>query len=365
MKIILTIILHFAIGSFWLATGISATPVYHNNESKKITVAVYDSPPFGMIGQDGEITGLSVECWKDIAGKLQISYDFVLTDMDELLSGVQEKRYQIGIGAITATPARELLVDFTHPVNPSGTGIAVSTRSDRHPFWSLWHLIFINLLELISGLLVLLVIFGILIWLVERRNNARHFHRRIKGVGDGIWWAAVTMTTVGYGDKSPKSMAGRILAVLWMFTSVILVSLFTASTTTTLTSSKIESTIQSKGDLRTVKVGAARYSSGEEYLLRNNIYYQPYETIEEAIDEMIKGNIDAVVSNVPVLKYLKQKEYKRNIRIIPKLLADNYMAMAIHFDNPLRESINRELLKKTASEEWKQTLSKYLGDDLW
>ena len=38
--------------------------------------------------------------------------------------------------------------------------------------------------------------------------------------GDALWWAIVTITTVGYGDKYPVSMGGRITAVFVMFAGV-------------------------------------------------------------------------------------------------------------------------------------------------
>jgi len=38
----------------------------------------------------------------------------------------------------------------------------------------------------------------------------------IKGAGDAFWWAFVTMTTVGYGDKYPLSAEGRIVACILM-----------------------------------------------------------------------------------------------------------------------------------------------------
>jgi len=44
-----------------------------------------------------------------------------------------------------------------------------------------------------------------------------------------FWWAIVTMTTVGYGDFSPETSAGRIVAVMVMFAGISLVSMLTAT----------------------------------------------------------------------------------------------------------------------------------------
>jgi voltage-gated potassium channel len=44
-----------------------------------------------------------------------------------------------------------------------------------------------------------------------------------KNVGDSLWWAVVTASTVGYGDISPTTPAGRILAGTLISTMVLLV----------------------------------------------------------------------------------------------------------------------------------------------
>ena len=46
---------------------------------------------------------------------------------------------------------------------------------------------------------------------------------------DGIWWAVVTVTTVGYGDLYPKSVAGRLVGMGLMFVGIAFLSLLTAA----------------------------------------------------------------------------------------------------------------------------------------
>jgi voltage-gated potassium channel len=51
----------------------------------------------------------------------------------------------------------------------------------------------------------------------------------IHSYGDGLWWAMVTITTVGYGDKAPVTPGGRGVAVVFMVTGVALFGLLTAT----------------------------------------------------------------------------------------------------------------------------------------
>jgi voltage-gated potassium channel len=46
---------------------------------------------------------------------------------------------------------------------------------------------------------------------------------------DGVWWAIVTVTTVGYGDYVPHSVAGRITAIVVMLAGIGFIGVFTAS----------------------------------------------------------------------------------------------------------------------------------------
>lgn len=62
---------------------------------------------------------------------------------------------------------------------------------------------------------------GVSIWLVERELNPS-----VTTLGDGLWWALVTITTVGYGDISPVTLTGRAVAGVLMIGGMITAALF-------------------------------------------------------------------------------------------------------------------------------------------
>jgi voltage-gated potassium channel len=72
----------------------------------------------------------------------------------------------------------------------------------------------------------------------------------IHSVWDGLWWAVVTVATVGYGDRFPVSIGGRLVGFLLMFFGVGMMSLFTA----TIASIFVEKKIKEGRGLETVKV---------------------------------------------------------------------------------------------------------------
>ena len=73
---------------------------------------------------------------------------------------------------------------------------------------------------LLSGLIVLVVVSGTLFSYFEEGLN----------VPEGIWWAIVTATTVGYGDVVPASGLGRLVATVLMIAGISFIALLSAAT---------------------------------------------------------------------------------------------------------------------------------------
>jgi voltage-gated potassium channel len=78
---------------------------------------------------------------------------------------------------------------------------------------------------------VLLAVLGIVIVCaaLELAFEQRAHDSTIHNLGDALWWASVTVTTVGYGDKYPASAGGRGVAVVLMLVGIGLVGVLTAT----------------------------------------------------------------------------------------------------------------------------------------
>lgn len=73
--------------------------------------------------------------------------------------------------------------------------------------------------------LVIVVLSALLVWLFESEAVGSN----IDGIDDALWWAFVTATTVGYGDHTPVSSEGQVVAVLLMLLGVSVFGVLTAN----------------------------------------------------------------------------------------------------------------------------------------
>lgn len=86
--------------------------------------------------------------------------------------------------------------------------------------------VFVSVPYYVSGAAILIVLLSAgAIYPVESELE----NSNIKSPQDALWWAAVTVTTVGYGDKFPISSEGRWIAVGLMITGIAVVGSITAS----------------------------------------------------------------------------------------------------------------------------------------
>lgn len=74
---------------------------------------------------------------------------------------------------------------------------------------------------------IITIIGSFAIYFFEKDSSAT-----IKSYGDAFWWSIVTVTTVGYGDISPTTSAGRVIAAILMLSGIGFLSMLTSTVST-------------------------------------------------------------------------------------------------------------------------------------
>ncbi|MGK9066077.1 transporter substrate-binding domain-containing protein [Stutzerimonas chloritidismutans] len=338
-----------------------ASPLLAQPAPEVLRVGITEVPPFVIQEADGGWSGISIELWQQVAERNGYNYEFEPRAFDQLLPGLQGGQLDLVVGALTMTAEREEQIDFTHPFYRTGLAIGVPAQSGSG--WAaLRALVSWQFLSLVMGLAALLLVVGTVLWLFERRHNRAQFgDSSLHGMGNGFWWAAVTMTTVGYGDKSPVTFGGRLVAIIWMFTALIMVSTFTAAVTTTLTVGNLQGGLEGPDDLRRAHVATVTGTVSERYLDGERIRASRYPDLSQAMRAVQAGEAEAVVYDLPILQFRNGELNNGGLRLLPGTFENQSYAFAVPGGSRLREPVSQAILEITAGPAWQRLLERYLG----
>ena len=280
------------------------------------------------------------------------------------MDAVSNGETDIGIAGITINQEREKRIDFSHSFYESGLQIMISTNN-LSTWQTFFTLVFSPILwSAIAFLIVVIAIAAHIIWYFERKANPKMFPQTyLAGIGEALWWAVVTVVTVGYGDKTPKGVIGRIVASIWMFTGILLISYFTASVTSALTVQKLDRNITTIQDLHNQLIGTVRNTTASEFLKTTPAYINNFDTIEEAYLALEEGEIKAIVYDAPALRYYVQGEGRGKVEVVGSVFAQQSYGIALQTNSPYRESINQAILKLKENGTYTQIYEKWFGKD--
>lgn len=178
----------------------------------------------------------------------------------------------------------------------------------------------VNLGPLLIICLLGALISGFIAWFIETRNNSEEFPPPFHvGFFEGFWWSFVSMTTVGYGDKTIKSFPGRIFAVLWILVGITICSIFTATLTTEIINAQ---SLAHDHSMAGEKVGCLNYRANDAIIIAQQggvvhtiEYNDTVNGIGELIDLLQKKVIHGFLVNKQMyyyfLKSIVKAKYKR------------------------------------------------------
>jgi polar amino acid transport system substrate-binding protein len=334
-----------------------------NGPDEPLRVAVYDLAPYGSVDAEGLFSGISVDLWRRVAEDQHLNYRFnSVPEMGDVLAGLENGRFDAAIGAITITPERLMRVDFSYPAHHSGVAVAFQNRTGPIAAVVSYGQTIRQHASLIAIALALPLLTGAVMWSFERRRRAAadSADSSVTSLFDGIYWAIVTMTTVGYGDKTPKTGTGRFIAVLWMMGSLVLISLVSTILVSSMTVARLESgPLAHDSDLTGKRLAAVASSSGAEYLDSQHLPYAKYANLQEALKSLASDRSDAVVNSVGALQYMISTQFNGVIPMPSGLLAPAYMAFALPPNSALKKPLDRAMVRVTASPGWRSLEDSY------
>jgi len=327
-----------------------------------LLVGYRPSPPF-IIEEDDHWGGVSSLLWNRCAKELNIPFKYVATPFGEMLDSISTGGLDVSINPLTITSKRIKKMDFTHSFYASHSVIVKGQLSPLEKARDFFVSIFsINFWSGFLALILLILLFGFLIWLFEREVNSDKFRSDWNGIKDGIWWSVVTMTTVGYGDKTPESRGGKIIALIWMFSGLLLISGLTASVASSLTVDKLTSDTSKLGDFKDRPVGTIKRSSSAQYL-REHFFKDVhlYDKYKSGLNAVIKNEIDAFIYDEPIMRFqiLNTNEYK-DLTILPAKFGVQFYAFALPKKHTeLTNQISQKIIDITERDEWQDVLQEY------
>lgn len=330
---------------------------------RRLTVAIREVPPFAMRDDAGDWEGVSVDLWREVAERRGIEFDWREATLEQTLEGLENGELDVAIAALSVTGDREAQMDFSHPYYVTGLSLAFAAGGGSAWMATLGGFFSMEFLSAVGSLALVLLAAGFAIWLFERKANAEQFGHgdARRGLGDGFWWSAVTMTTVGYGDKAPKTVGGRVVALIWMFLSLIIIASFTASIAASLTTNELANSALRDRPLSALRVGVLRGSTAAGVAAARGARTVAYESVEASLRALEAGGIDTVFHDAPILRY-RVRTSGVDAEVAERILVRDDYAFAFPEGSPQRNAINIALLSVLSEPTWQDIRLRYLGE---
>lgn len=322
-----------------------------------IKIGVMVQKPYIQL-ENGSYFGVNIRLIESIGKDLgfQCIYEAYDNKSDMLNALVNKKIDMIG-NPLSPHTTDANKIDFTYPFLVSN--LAIASQSPRFPILSkLAKLIFsFEYLMGIAAISIIILLFGFVTWHFERKKNSHQFPNSLKGLWEAFWWSAVTMTTVGYGDKTPKTIGGRVTAVLWMFVALIILSGYTGTVVSVLSKEQHPFFQQSIDVLSESDIVLVKDHPGTKNLDAAGIKYRTVENVINGLSEVVNKTADVFIHDFQEIHDVRSKH-----GIFSKLSVsaseDSFVlkGFALYTDHPIYMKLNEQIIEKTLTIEWQRKL---------
>ena len=349
---------------FLFITPLHAQDVRDESPTEQLLVGLAGHEPF-VYATNSSPKGIAVDIWEDMASKKSWDYKYKnFNTVEEALQALKKGELDVVVGPVSITSQRLEYMRFSQPFYNSS--LAIVSRVDELSLWQKVEPLFsFKLLIAVGIFLVILAIVGTLLWLAERKTSPDQFPAKaVDGIGNGMWLAIVTMSTVGYGDKAPSTLWGRIIAGSWMIISIIFATSMVAGIASTLTLTSMgTSTISNIEQLSGRKVVTLASSPSDLFLKEHKAKVTNVSNLSEAMLKLKNKDVDAVVYDRPQLLYYIKNHKDEDIFMAKAEYFQQGYGFAFPMDSKLIYDVNRELLELAENQDLATIMQNYLEKD--
>lgn len=325
-------------------------------DEKDYAVAVFVSGlPFCGRAADGEYFGFEVELWREIAQRVGIKYHLEETSrFPAALQALSEGKADFALATVTMTGKRAHSMQFLYPYYVSGQGILVNVKTARPlavfagVLWSS------AILHAVVLLVVLNILYGHILWIVERKKNPLVSERYIPGVLEAMWCAFAIKTTIGFGDLVPRIWLARLIAVPIWLTGIFVVSVISAQMVGEYVAHRFDiGSVANYYDLARKKVTVVEGTTGYDSV--KELGPKKIVQVESPVDgylKLLENEVDAAVFDYPFLVHAAQvmRAEGKKVRVVGQAFTEELIAIPVSLqlaarDPALIARINRTILE--------------------
>ncbi len=327
-------------------------------EGEPLRVATKLFPPF-VSAQGDSFTGFSIQLWEVIAQEAGLPFEwYEVETVTDQIAAVQNGEADAAVAGISITALREEEIDFSFPYFDAGLQILTRVEASSPITQTLSAVLSPDFLQFLVVVLALILIFAHLLWWFERRSQPDGWPYR-QGIGNALWWSAVTL--IGFDDKPPATIAGRLMALAWMFAGIFIIANLTATLSAGATVRVLQGAINDVSDLRDHRIATVDGTTSATYLTNNGIGFVGVANIDEAYDLLRTGQVEAVVYDAPVLWYYVRTQTDDRFQVVGQMFEPEKYGIALPPDSPYRETINQAILRVQEDGTYQELYRRWFG----
>ncbi|TWG91112.1 ABC-type amino acid transport/signal transduction systems, periplasmic component/domain [Mesorhizobium sp. J18] len=338
---------------------------FAQTENAPLNVGVYVSAPFVQFEGDGNYSGMAIELWETIAQRMGLDYQYVgYPSFRALVEATESSEIDVAVTNLTITRARAEIISFTQPWYDAGLRIMVPDRGGTNGFWDVIEgLRDAGHLRAYAWLLFVIVLATIGFTIFDRKFDPDFPKRWREGVAESFYHVMSIATSGRTSRKNLFGWVGRIWQAIWLLIGIGVIAYITSSITSIMTAVSLTQGISSLADLPGKTVAVFEGSVSEDYMTELGITTVAYPGIDESVEAMHAGQVNAVVGDAPVLEHYAHTNSGQELAVVGNIFHPDKYGFAFPHDSELTRPVTLHILDLIEDGTLAQIRTRYFGDE--